>query len=82
MFKVALIMFVTIFIWVFSLPLLFLTSIFWLPVGSALSVGCIAFSSWVQWHHQDDIIVESIWRDMIACLKLRTWFKSYKVHWK
>lgn len=82
MFKVALVMFVTIFIWVFSLPLLFLTSIFWLPVGSAMAVGCITFSSWVQWHHQDDIIVESIWRDMIACLKLRTWFKSYKVHWK
>ena len=82
MYKVAIVMFVTIFIWVFSLPLLFLTSVFWLPLGSALITGCVAFSMWVQWHHQDDIVVESTWRDMIACLKLRQWFESYTVHWK
>lgn len=81
MYKVAFFMFVTIFIWIFSLPLLVMTATFWFLPGSALLVGCTTFSMWVQWRHHDDIIVSSLWRDMVSCIKFRTWFKSYKQHW-
>ena len=71
---------VIIFIWVFSLPILFITSVLWLPIGSALIITTASISFYIQWHHADTIIVQSVWRDMISCIPIADWFESYNVH--
>ena len=79
MFKMFLCMAVIIFIWVFSLPILIITSVLWVPVGSALILTTASISFYIQWHHADTIIVQSVWRDMISCIPIADWFESYTV---
>ncbi len=66
-----------IFIWIYSLPILFITSLIWLPLGAFLLISSASLSFYIQWKHHDKIIVKSIWRDMMRCIPFRDWFKSY-----
>ena len=66
--------FVAIFIWIFSLPLLFLTCIFWIPFGMFLLVVFSSISFYIQWHHKNDIIVNSLIRKCIKLMNIKSWF--------
>ena len=79
MLELFLIMSIIIFIWVFSLPLLFITSMIWLPIGSALLITTATVSFYIQWHHADTIIGQSMWKDIMSCIPIADWFESYTV---
>lgn len=68
--------FVAIFIWLFSLPILFLTCIFWIPVGAFAFVSFATISFYIQWHHKDTIIINSFIRKSIQYLNLKRWFSN------
>ena len=72
---------IIIFIWIYSLPILFITSILWLPFGAFLLVSSATISFYIQWKHHDKVIVKSIWRDMMRCIPMRDWFKSFNMRY-
>lgn len=78
-FKAFALMFVVIFIWIFTLPLLFLTSIIWLPLGALLIISLTTISFLVQLHHAENITVNGVTRKLVANVPLESWFKGYEV---
>ena len=71
--------FIAIFVWVFSIPILVLTSVLWVPVGGTLLILLGSISLYIQWHHHDTVIGKSIWRDFMAVLPLADWFTPWSV---
>ncbi len=79
-YKTFFIMLIVIFIWVFSLPILFITSIIWLPVGSALIITSSAISLLAQIHYNDKIIIDGTMRKIMNSIPFSEWFESYTEH--
>lgn len=75
----AIVAFFTIFVWVFSIPLLVMTSVFWIPFGATLIVVLASISLCVQWRHHDTVVGKSIWRDFMSVLPMAEWFTPWSV---
>lgn len=73
-FKVGSLMFVVIFLWIFTLPLLFITSVIWLPLGAFLLVFTTTLSFWIQHMHANDIVLDGTLRSMMRVVDLGSWF--------
>lgn len=73
-------MFFIIFLWVFTLPLMFAICIICLPVGSILLTVSYIISVYVQWYYQENIIANGIMRKIFSKIPFESWFESYTVH--
>ncbi len=71
-----------IFIWIFSIPLLILTSIIWIPAGVGAAIVSTVVSGYIQWTMEDDIVIDGIFRKLVALLPLKEWFTPFSVKGK
>ena len=68
---------VTVFLWIFSLPIACIFAIFFIPVGTVIFAILLMISSYIQWKYENDIIVHSPMRNLLKSFQFKKWFPSY-----
>ena len=71
---------VSIWLWIFSLPLVIVFATIFVPIGSAVLIMLMSIALYIQLQHKDNIIVNSSLRTCVSKLPLETWFTPWTMN--